>query len=209
MTPADFHAHAMAAADDAGRLPLSRMTEWQIFPFERDGLRVVPLRSPEVPEPPRAGEDGRDCRACATPREPLWSDKRWRLSVFPEQPSGAPLILMLEPHSHYDLPDLPDDMAAELGTLTVHITRAIECLPHIARAHVSRWGDGAEHLHVFFIARPAGFLQFRGTCMAVWDDLLPPVPAELRDTDADQVAHAIAASYGGQPTATRLPRAPA
>jgi hypothetical protein len=74
--------------------------------------------------------------------------------------------------------------------------RAIEALPHIARAHVSRWGDGSAHLHVFFFARPAGFAQLRGTCLALWDDLLPAVPAAHRDRDAATVAAALAA-HGG------------
>jgi hypothetical protein len=52
--------------------------------------------------------------------------------------------------------------------------RAIEALPHIARAHVSRWGDGGAHLHVFFLARPVGFAQLRGTFLAVWAICCPP-----------------------------------
>jgi len=79
--------------------------------------------------------------------------------------------------------------------------RAIEALPHIARAHVSRWGDGGAHLHVFFLARPAGFAQLRGTFLAVWDDLLPAVPAGHRDRDAAAVASALAA-HGGHAEAT-------
>jgi hypothetical protein len=75
----------------------------------------------------------------------------------------------------------------------VRIVRAIESLPHIARAHVSRWGDGSAHLHVFFFARPAGFPQLRGTCLAVWDDLLPAIPEDQRDRDAAAVAGALAA----------------
>ena len=114
------------------------------------------------------------------------------------EPSGAPLILMLESAAHHDLPDLPDDRAAEMGRLTVAISRAIESLPHIARAHVSRWGDGGAHLHLFFFARPAGFSQLRGTCLAIWDDLLPPVPGSQRDRDAVAVGQALADGYGGQ-----------
>jgi hypothetical protein len=105
---------------------------------------------------------------------------------------------MLEPRAHCDLPDLPDDRASELGLLVVRISRAIESLPHIARAHVSRWGDGGTHLHVFFFARPAGFSQLRGTCLAIWDDLLPEVPASQRDRDAADVAQALTRSHGGQ-----------
>jgi diadenosine tetraphosphate (Ap4A) HIT family hydrolase len=196
MSPEEFYAHALRSADAEGRLPLSRMTGWDVFPFEQAGLRVVPLAPPVLPEPGRAGEHGADCAACAAARPPVWSDQHWRLSVLGQ--SGAPLILMLEPRAHHDLPDLPDDRARELGLLTVRVARAIESLPHIARAHVSRWGDGGAHLHVFFFARPAGFAQLRGTCLAIWDDLLPAVPAGQRDRDAATVGQAVARSHGGQ-----------
>jgi hypothetical protein len=198
MSPEEFYAHAMEAADADGRLPLSRMTGWDVFPFEQAGLRVVPLACPVLPEPARAGESAADCPACTAGRVPVWSDEHWRLSVF--GPSGAPLIMMLEPHAHYDLPYLPDDRASEMGLLIVRIARAIESLPHIARAHVSRWGDGAAHLHIFFFARPAGFAQLRGTCLALWDDLLPAVPAGRRDGDAAAIGQALAGSYGGAGT---------
>ncbi len=196
MSPEEFYAHAMRAADAEGRLPLSRMTAWDVFPFEQAGLQVVPLARPALPEPDRAGENALDCPACTAGRAPVWSDEHWRLSVL--GPSGAPLILMLEPAAHHDLPDLPDDRASEMGLLLVRISRAIESLPHIARAHVSRWGDGGAHLHLFFFARPAGFSQLRGTCLAIWDDLLPAVPDDQRDRDAAAVGQALAASYGGQ-----------
>jgi hypothetical protein len=74
-----------------------------------------------------------------------------------------------------------------------HIARAIESLPHIARAHISRWGDGGAHLRLFFFARPAGFAQLRGTCLAIWDDLLPAVPASQRDADAAAIGEALTA----------------
>ncbi|MCW2936092.1 MAG: hypothetical protein JWM19_7054, partial [Actinomycetia bacterium] len=51
MRPDEFHDHALAAADSEGRLPLARMTGWDISPFEQDGLRVAPLRPPVLPEP--------------------------------------------------------------------------------------------------------------------------------------------------------------
>jgi hypothetical protein len=196
MSPGDFYAYAMQAADNQGRLPLSRMAGWETFPFQPDGLRSVPLRPPVLPEPPRSGEGGLECPACTTDRSPVWSDDRWQLWAY--GPSGAPLILILETAAHHDVPDLPDDLAAEMGLLIVRITRAIESLPHIARAHVSRWGDGGSHLHVFFFARPAGFSQLRGTCLAVWDDLLPAVPDARRDADAAAVGRALAASHGGR-----------
>jgi hypothetical protein len=204
MTPEEFYAHAMLAADEEGRLPLSRMSGWEVFPFEPDGLRVVPLAAPGLPEPPRLGEGGRECRACSGDRAVIWSDEHWRLAQLGSE-AGVPLVLLLETIAHHDLTDLPDDRAAELGLLTVRIARAIEGLPHIARAHVSRWGDGSAHLHLFFFARPAGFAQLRGTCLALWDDLLPPVPAGHRDRDAAAVANALAA-HGGRARATPASR---
>ncbi len=202
MTPAELHAQVLAAADAEGRLPLPPVTSWQTFPFETAGLRVVPLAPPELPEPPRTGEGEQACAACAgTDRDVVWSDERWRLSRF-GKPTGAPVVLLLETREHYDLPGLPDRLAAEFGVLTVHIARAIEGLPHVARAHVSRWGDGHAHMHVFFFARPAGFPQLRGTCMAIWDEILPAAPASQRDADAAAVAGALAESYGGAVAST-------
>jgi hypothetical protein len=186
----------MQAADADRRLPLSRMTAWDVFPFEQAGLRVVPLARPVLPEPARAGETAADCAACTAGRVPVWSNEHWRLSVF--GPSGAPLILMLEPRAHHDLPDLLDDRASEMGLLIVRIARAIESLPHIARAHVSRGGDGAAHLRIFVFARPAGFAQLRGTCLAIWDGLLLAVPARHRDGGAATIGQALARCHGGQ-----------
>jgi diadenosine tetraphosphate (Ap4A) HIT family hydrolase len=195
MSPEDFHAYAMQAADAEGRLPLSRMTGWEIFPFEQVGLQVVPLAPPSLPEPARDGENGADCRGCRPSRALVWSDEHWRLSLL--APSGVPLILILEPIAHHDLADLPDDLASEMGLLITRIAAAIESLPHIARAHVSRWGDGGAHLHVMFVARPAGFSQLRGSCLVMWDDLLPTVPDDQCKHDAAAVGEGLARSYGG------------
>lgn len=198
LSPNDFYHYALAAADDERRMPLSRMTAWQIFPFEPHGLRVVSLQSPSLPESARRGEHGSACPACEDAvRGVIWEDAHWRLSTFAE-PSGAPLVVMLQPKAHFDLPNLPDDLAREFGVLIVHVARAIESLAHIARAHVARWGDGGAHLHVFFFARPEGFEQLRGTCFAIWDDLLPPTPRDIRDADARSVARALSSTFGGE-----------
>jgi diadenosine tetraphosphate (Ap4A) HIT family hydrolase len=198
LSPDEFHAHARTAADEEGRLPLSRMTYWEIFPFERDGLRVAPLRPPQVPEPPRQDEDPESCGSCAKRDTGIWLDEHWRLTC--SEGSGVPLLLMLFPRDHYDLTDLPDDLAAELGRLSAHIARAVEALPHLARCHVYRVGDGGAHLHIWFLARPEGFVQLRGSLLSIWDDLLPEYPAARAVADARTVAQALAASYGGAVT---------
>ena len=193
LSPEDFYAHALAATDDEQRLSLSRMTMWDVAPFDQDGLRVVPLRPPVVPEKPRQDEDPATCRACERRDEGVWRDERWRLQRIGGV--GVPLVLMLIPRQHFDLHDLPDDWAAELGVLSAHIGRHIEALPNIARAHVYRVGDGGAHLHIWFFARPLGQGQLYGSWLPVWDDLLPEYPDDLAQADAEAVAEALSGSY--------------
>ena len=61
--PEEFSARVTAAADADGRLPVPdlSMAEWDIFPFEPDGIRVKPLRPATLPETPRHGEDPATC----------------------------------------------------------------------------------------------------------------------------------------------------
>jgi diadenosine tetraphosphate (Ap4A) HIT family hydrolase len=193
MTPDEFFEHALAAADSEQRLPLSRMTSWDVAPFEQENLRVVPLRTPVVPEAPRHDEDPQTCGVCTAGEEGVWSNEHWRLQRV--GPVGVPLVLMLWPRQHYDLDDLPDERAAELGVLSTHIARHIEALPNIARAHVYRVGDGGAHLHVWFFARPLGQSQLYGSWLPVWDDLLPAYPEGLARADAEVVARALENSY--------------
>jgi diadenosine tetraphosphate (Ap4A) HIT family hydrolase len=196
LSPDEFYARAIAAADDEQRLPLSRMTEWDISPFAREGLRVAPLRPPVVPEPPRHGEDPSDCGSCRRRDEGIWLDDRWRLTRI--SGVGVPLVLVLYPRDHHDLHDLDDDLAAELGVLNVHVARHVEALPHVGRCHVYRIGDGGAHLHVWFFARPEGQSQLYGSWLVVWDDLLPEYPAAVAEADAAAVAEALVTSYGGR-----------
>jgi diadenosine tetraphosphate (Ap4A) HIT family hydrolase len=200
LSPQQFYDHAIAAADSERRLPLSRMTGWDISPFEEAGLRIAPLRPPVLPEPARQGEDPAECDSCTRRDEGIWLDDRWRLTRI--SGAGTPLVLMLQPREHYDLTDLSDELAAELGVLSTHIARHIQALAHISRAHVYRIGDGGAHLHVWFFARPEGQAQLYGSWLTVWDDLLPEYPAEVSEADAGIVADALIASYGGRRSAT-------
>jgi diadenosine tetraphosphate (Ap4A) HIT family hydrolase len=195
LAPEEFYAHAIAAADREHRLPLSRMTGWEISPFEQEGLRVAPLRPPTLPEPPRGGETQTQCRPCRSKDDGIWLDEHWRLTRIPG--AGVPLVLLLYPRDHYDLTDLPDALAAELGVLTAQIARHVETIPHIARTHVYRIGDGGAHLHLWFFARPEGQAQLYGSWLVVWDDLLPEYPVDEADADASSVADALMVSYGG------------
>jgi len=199
LDPDEFYAHATGVADDERRLPLARMTGWDISPFEQDGLRVAPLRPPVLPERARHGEDPADCRNCRERDEGIWFNDRWRLARVPGV--GVPLVLMLYPRDHHDMADLPDELAAELGLLTTRIVRHMQALPHVSRAHVYRIGDGAAHLHVWFFARPEGQAQLYGSWLVVWDDLLPEYPSDVAEADAATVADALVGSHGGRRSA--------
>ena len=150
-----------------------------------------------MPEPPRHGEDGPDsCRGCQDPLgHAIWSDDNWRV-IHLGKPSAIPVVVMLCPLAHHDLDDLPAELSAQLGPMLQRVERAILGLGGIARVHVNRWGDGGAHLHFWFFARPEGMMQLRGTCLPMWDDLLPkPGDAVWRATLSD-VAAALAHDGG-------------
>ncbi|MGC4755377.1 hypothetical protein [Micromonospora trifolii] len=205
LRPDQFYDHAVTVADSERRLPLAPMTGWDISPFEQDGLRVAPLLPPVLPEPARHGEDPAQCQICQERDQGIWFNDDWRLARVAGV--GVPLALMLYPRDHYDMADLPDDLAAELGLLTTRIVRHMQALPHIARAHVYRIGDGAAHLHVWFFARPQGQAQLLGSWLVVWDDLLPEYPADVAEADAATVADALVVSYGGRRSVATTPPA--
>jgi hypothetical protein len=174
-------------------------TRWPSFPFEGN-FRVKPLHEPVPLEPPRKGEDGAECAACTAPDEAyIWVSERWRVRAM-DRPSGLPVVLILEARSHFDLGDLPNMLAAELGVMTVRLERAIRSLDGVARVHVNRWGDGSAHLHMWFLARPYGRLQLRGTFLALWNDILPPV-SEAKWRENLALVAAWLADFGGRPLA--------
>jgi len=183
--------------DTSASLP--DFTRWPSFPFEGD-LRVKALDDPVDVEPPRKGEDPADCTACNAPDEAyIWVSDRWRVRAM-DRPTGLPMVLILESRSHLDLGDLPNMLAAELGVMTVRLERAIRSLDDVARVHVNRWGDGEAHLHLWFMGRPHGRLQLRGTFLSLWDEILPPVPeAKWRENLA--LVAAWLAEFGGTPLA--------
>lgn len=174
-------------------------TTWPSFPFEGE-FRVKQLEEPVAVEPPRRGEDASECAKCKAPDEAyIWVNENWRVRSM-DRPSGLPMVLILESRSHLDLGDLPNMLAAELGVMTVRLERAIRSLEGVARVHVNRWGDGAAHLHVWFMARPYGRLQLRGTFLTMWEEILPPLPEEKWQENLALIA-AWLAEFGGEPLA--------
>jgi diadenosine tetraphosphate (Ap4A) HIT family hydrolase len=160
--------------------------EWKTFPFEGE-MRPRQLRPPVDREAPRRGEGGSDCDECSRPDDQfIWTNERWRLLAF--GPTGLPVIVLLEPREHYAEPgDLPDDLASELGIMLGRVERAVRSVGEIGRVHVCRWGDGSEHLHWWFMARPARIPQLIGSFAAIWDDVLPPTPEDVWRANLDAV----------------------
>lgn len=154
------------------RIAVGPVTGWEIFPYEGE-LRGKVLASRVVPEPPRAGAGGVDCSACDAPDDAyLWTNADWRIKA-PAEPAAVPGVLLVETRAHHDLTDLPADLAGGLGPILQKAERALLSLGGVARVHVNRWGDGAEHLHLWLWARPEGMMQLRGVALPLWDDALP------------------------------------
>jgi diadenosine tetraphosphate (Ap4A) HIT family hydrolase len=177
-------------AKDALRMP--PVEEWETWPFEGE-LRPRSLQPPAAEDTPRRGVGGVDCWACdASDDEFLWTDERWRLVAAPEGQHALPVVVLLMPRDHYAEPgDLPDELAAECGVLIARIERAVRSVGEIGRVHVCRWGDGSEHLHWWFMARPARLPQLTTSLVAIWDDVLPPLPEKIWRENLDAVKAAL------------------
>jgi len=186
-TAEELHARA------AGALRMPPVEDWVSFPFDGE-LHPRALLPPVESEPPRAGKGGADCQRCSASDDAyLWTSERWRLWSGFDPPPGLPFVALLESREHFAEPgDLSDELAAELGVLTARIERAVRAVGEIGRVHVCRWGDGSEHLHWWFMARPARLPQVRGTFTAIWDDVLPPLPEDLWRANLAAFADALA-----------------
>lgn len=177
------------------RLPLDDMVNDALFPLEGE-ITTKPLEEPRLPEPSRFGVDAADCWGCRDEQpDMIWEDAFWRVMVEP-QPHGLPMVAVLMPKAHHDLDDLPPELASQLGPMIQRVARAIGGLDGIGRVHVNRWGDGSFHFHVWFLARPRGMWQMRGAMLAIWDDILPRVPAEEWAENRRRVAQALAVEGG-------------
>lgn len=194
-SPEALYARIVEQVGPDGRLPMPPVEEWEIFPWEVvDGtLQPKVLRPPLGAEAPRVGEsDDKPCGTCAGADEParIWENDRWFVSR--KERAGLPLVLLLHSKEHLDYPDLDDELAAEYGQLSVRLTRIMESLDNVGRVHVSRWGDGGSHLHVWFAARPARLPGVLGSMAIEWNEMLPPPPQEIWEADCHEVARLLA-----------------
>lgn len=166
---------------------LQELIEDSWFPFAGD-IVVKPFEAPVIPEPPRAGEGGVDCKECGrADSDFLWTDDSWRLSGYSESP--IPGIVLLKTREHLDsFSDMSADLLTALGPMIKRLEGVLLGLGQVARVHVIRWGDGSEHFHLWFIPRPLGAMQLRGSMLPVWLDLLPALSADQLQPAFDRIA---------------------
>ena len=185
-------------ADPSTPLAVPDVVDWPIFPFEGE-MRVRGLEPRLEHERVRNGDpEGDPCYRChgdGAGDEPLWSNGRWavRRLTFNGRVSPFPAY-MLEAVEHIDIDDLTEDMAAELGVLTVRMNKALMDLGTVGRVHFNRWGDGAAHFHVWFLGRPTGAWQFSGYTLPLWGFTLPPLPDHEHAANDAAVANSLEAA---------------
>lgn len=96
----------------------------------------------------------------------------------------------MAPNEHATLHTMGLEALAAMGPLIQRIAVALGTIDSVGRTHVNRWGDGSEHFHLWFLARPLGMMQLRGAMIAMWDDLLPAIPADEMQTNLRTLAAA-------------------
>lgn len=198
-TPQEWYERTRAAIEADGYRDTD-LQQWSSWPWTGE-LTAKALDAPADTEPERRGAGGVDCHTCTAaqdldPGYVVWHDDLWMLGV-PFEPRALPFALFLMPRRHADLADLTPQEAVRQGELLTAIEQAAVSTLSVPRIQVARWGDGGEHLHWWLYARPTGMLQLRGTFLSHWDDLLPPVPAEVFRTDQVTVVQELACQVGG------------
>jgi hypothetical protein len=180
-----------------GALRTPPVEDWETWPFTGAATPRA-LEPPADGEPARLGAGGVDCWRCERGVEnALWFDDHWLVSPVGQTP-GLPMVCILETRRHYDFHELPADLQTELGPLLVRVQRAVYAVGDIGNVHVCRWGDGSEHFHMWFMARPARVTQLIGSFAAIWDDVLPPLPDDVWAANLEIVREALVGSDAGE-----------
>ncbi|QBX55771.1 hypothetical protein EXE58_10090 [Nocardioides seonyuensis] len=198
-SPEELYARVVAAVGEDGRLPMPPVTEWDMFPWEVVDGELVPkvVLPPMEADHPRQGVDGDSCGLCTGEGDGVRIWESWNFHVMrPARPSGLPLKLWLNSNDHFDFTEMSDEQAAEFGQLSVWLARIMSRLPGIGRVHVNRWGDGSEHMHAWFVARPERMPGIVGSLAVEWDEMLPPGPEDVWLEDCNKVATKLAHHAG-------------
>jgi hypothetical protein len=179
-----------------GALRTPPVEEWETWPFDGE-LTPRTLAPPVEREESRHGEGGVGCHRCERGVDGvLWFDDHWVIAPVGGTP-GLPMVCILETRAHYDFHTLPAGLQEELGPLLVRVQRAVYAIGDIGNVHVCRWGDGSEHFHMWFMARPARIPQLVGSFAAIWDDILPRTPDDVWSENLEIVRHALVSDTSG------------
>lgn len=164
-----------------GSLDVPDLVRWPNFPFGGD-LHVNALAAPLAEEWVRPGDpDGPACHCQGgnPVAPPIWSNDRWHVGPILFGKSAPPYpAYMLSTVDHLDVEDLDETMAAEMGTMSLRLVRAITSLDSVGRTHFNRWGDLGAHLHIWFLGRPVGAAQLAGFTLPMWGFTLPAMSDE-------------------------------
>jgi diadenosine tetraphosphate (Ap4A) HIT family hydrolase len=181
-----------------------RPAEWPASPsYPLDDSGSMRRISPPASEPVREGEAGGECEICrlSKAQDPsgyiYWRDELTMLGV-PFQPTALPLVTYLMPRRHADLGDLTVDEARRCDELLTYLERAACDVLDVPRVQVARYGEGAEHLHWWLLARPTGALDLRGGHLFLWDQVLPAREPTDRRADLDLLAARLVELAGGE-----------
>ena len=161
------------------------------FPFTGD-VRVKALLDPVDPRAAARQTWPVTARQCARADDTfVWTNAHWRLTALPSRPSSWASCCWRPATTTTPSRTCPTTCWPSSGPLTARIERAILGLGGIARVHVLRYGDGGEHFHLWFMPRPLGALQMRGSMLPVWMDVLPKLPEAEIDEALDRIAAAL------------------
>lgn len=173
--------------DHLSDLAMPEVANWPIFPFKGDiSVRTVRPFAPE--DHVRSGDPGGPPCHCSgegdfQPAAPIWQNDRWLVRPIGFGGDRAPFpAYMLETVEHLDFDDFDEELAADLGVMTLRIDRAMRSADDLGRVHVNRWGDGGSHYHLWFLGRPRGAGQLSGFALPWWGFILPG------RTEAEQAA---------------------
>ncbi len=155
-----------------------------------EGSPVHRLDEPVIPEPSRNGElDGGPCRAClddVAPERVVYRDELWRVFVLKDIAFAGACMLVSQRHVD-GVSGLNEAELASFGPMVARISQALQDRPQgaagfgdgrVARVHGHLWNDGGAHLHMWFIPRPLGYLDLRGSVLVEWEEILPRATEE-------------------------------
>lgn len=172
--------------------PLDALAASPLFPVTGTDLQVKTPLPREQTDLVRSGEPGgAPCSSCADGDDKyLWTNEHWRVRAGIR---AAVKQVFLETRAHVDLADMSPAAAAELGPMLQRIERAFHASGGVGRVHVHRWGDGAEHFHLWLYGRPFGDRQMLGFGLVLWAMLLPPMTEDDWSTGMTAIASYLAA----------------